>query len=38
VFEKCRFQRGAAEGDVFSSAFPTDPLEYRRAFNAIYAR
>jgi asparagine synthase (glutamine-hydrolysing) len=37
VFEKCRFQRGAVEGDVFSSAFPTDPLEYRRAFNAIYA-
>ena len=37
VFEKCRFQRGAVEGDVFSSAFPTDAMEYRQAFNAIYA-
>lgn len=37
VFEKCRFQRGAVESDVFSSAFPTDAMEYRQAFNAIYA-
>ena len=36
VFEKCRFQRGAVESDVFSSAFPTDAMEYRQAFNAIY--
>ena len=37
VFEKCRFQRGAVESDVFSSAFPADAMEYRQAFNAIYA-
>ncbi len=36
VFEKCRFQHGAAGEEVFAGVFPDDPLEYRRAFNAIY--
>ncbi|MGY8799912.1 MAG: asparagine synthase-related protein [Longimicrobiales bacterium] len=36
VFEKCRFQHGAVGEDTFGSAFPSDPLEYRRAFSALY--
>jgi len=37
VFEKCRFQHGALEGGAFERAFPSDPMEYRRAFSALYS-
>jgi asparagine synthase (glutamine-hydrolysing) len=36
VFEKRRFQRGAAKGDDFTRLFPTREVEYRRAFHALY--
>ena len=38
VFEKCRFQHGAAPEEVAAGVFPEDPAEYRRAFGAIYGR
>lgn len=38
VFEKCRFQHGAASEQVAAGVFPDDPGEYRRAFGAIYGR
>ena len=34
VFEKRRFQRGAASDDAFSTVFPTDPQDYRERFLA----
>ncbi|MDZ7606667.1 MAG: asparagine synthase-related protein [Cyclobacteriaceae bacterium] len=36
VFEKRRFQHGAASMDTFSMQFPKSDIEYRRAFNSIY--
>ena len=36
VFEKRRFQHGAASMDTFSKQFPKNDLEYRKAFNSIY--
>ncbi len=36
VFEKRRFQHGAAKGDDFTRLFPTREAEYRRAFHALY--
>ena len=37
VFEKRRFQQGAADSNSFESIFPATPLEYRTAFLDIYA-
>ena len=37
VFEKRRFQQGAADTNTFDSVFPASPLEYRQAFLEIYA-
>jgi asparagine synthase (glutamine-hydrolysing) len=37
VFQKRRFQHGAADQQAFSAAFPADAGEYRRMFAAIYA-
>ena len=34
VFEKRRFQRGAANDDTFAAVFPSDPREYRQRFLA----
>lgn len=34
VFEKRRFQRGAASEDAFAAVFPSDPQEYRNRFLA----
>src|SRR5262245_4340648 len=36
VFEKRRFQHGAARGDDFTRLFPTRESDYRRAFHALY--
>lgn len=36
VFEKRRFQHGAADEKRFADLFPDDEREYRRAFAAIY--
>lgn len=36
VFEKRRFQHGAASGDQFQQLFPANPMEYRRAFAEIF--
>ncbi|MGC1275124.1 MAG: asparagine synthase-related protein [Planctomycetaceae bacterium] len=36
VFEKRRFQNGAADEGAFAAIFPSDDSEYRRAFAAIY--
>ncbi len=36
VFEKRRFQRGAAAADTFAASFPAQEREYRRAFAALY--
>jgi len=36
VFEKRRFQDGAAAEDVTPSLFPTRELEYRKAFATVY--
>ena len=36
IFEKRRFQNGAAEQAVFESMFPRHEAEYRRAFQEIY--
>lgn len=37
VFEKRRFQQGAAEPGRFEQLFPGDPQAYRQAFAALYA-
>ena len=37
VYEKRRFQRGAADAGTFDSLFPTDERPYREAFAALYA-
>lgn len=36
VFEKRRFQQGAANQDTFAAVFPEHPSAYRRAFAEIY--
>lgn len=36
VFEKRRFQRGAANGTAFETLFPADEQPYRQAFAEIY--
>ncbi|MFQ5641153.1 MAG: asparagine synthase-related protein [bacterium] len=36
VFDKRRFQHGAAARRVFDDRFPQSPNDYRRAFNALY--
>ncbi len=36
IFEKRRFQNGAAGDSQFDQLFPKDELEYRNAFQAIY--
>jgi len=36
VFEKRRFQHGAASMDTFKNTFPKTDIEYRKAFNKIY--
>ena len=36
VFEKRRFQHGAAPKSLLLNHFPKQPSEYRRAFNALY--
>lgn len=36
IFEKRRFQRGAAADDSFHRVFPDSELAYRRAFAALY--
>ncbi len=38
VFEKRRFQRGAAEDSTFKSLFPANELPYRQAFAELYAK
>lgn len=37
IFEKRRFQRGAASDDTFAEIFPTDSFEYRRRFLKMFA-
>jgi asparagine synthase (glutamine-hydrolysing) len=37
VFEKRRFQLGAASETMFKQLFPLDELEYRAYFNSLYA-
>jgi asparagine synthase (glutamine-hydrolysing) len=37
VFEKRRFQQGAADSNTFDSVFPKSSLAYRQAFLGIYA-
>ena len=36
VFEKRRFQHGAARQSVLADRFPESPAEYRRAFSAVF--
>jgi asparagine synthase (glutamine-hydrolysing) len=36
VFEKRRFQNGAAGDGTFAALFPADEREYRKAFATIY--
>ena len=36
VFEKRRFQHGAASMQTFKNTFPKTDIEYRKAFNKIY--
>ena len=36
VFEKRRFQHGAADRKLFGEVFPTQPSVYRKAFHALY--
>ena len=38
IFEKRRFQRGAAEDATFEAIFPKNELPYRQAFAELYAR
>jgi asparagine synthase (glutamine-hydrolysing) len=37
VFQKRRFQHGAARRETFAARFPTDPAVYRQTFAALYA-
>lgn len=37
VFEKRRFQLGAAPDNMFKQLFPLDEMEYRTYFNSLYA-
>jgi asparagine synthase (glutamine-hydrolysing) len=37
VFEKRRFQHGAAERSTFSKRFPVDPAAYRQVFAELFA-
>ncbi len=37
VFEKRRFQRGAADENTFKQMFSDDEMEYRTYFNSLYA-
>jgi asparagine synthase (glutamine-hydrolysing) len=37
VFEKRRFQLGAASETTFKALFPQDEMEYRTYFNSLYA-
>lgn len=37
VFEKCRFQHGAANQDVFKNLFPEDEMTYRKEFDRQFA-
>lgn len=37
VFEKRRFQHGAAAATLFAERFPSDPAPYRAAFSTLYA-
>ncbi len=37
VFEKRRFQRGAADEETFKQMFADDEMEYRTYFNSLYA-
>jgi len=36
VFEKRRFQHGAASGEIFEKQFPAKDLDYRKAFLSLY--
>jgi len=36
VFSKRRFQHGAVSRSVFDRRFPSQPIEYRRAFHALF--
>lgn len=36
IFEKRRFQHGAADSDTFASLFPREEQRYRQAFAALY--
>jgi asparagine synthase (glutamine-hydrolysing) len=36
VFEKCRFQDGAADDELLATRFPDNPGAYRQAFNAVF--
>jgi asparagine synthase (glutamine-hydrolysing) len=38
VFEKRRFQQGAATREVFTEIFPSTPAMYRQAFHSLYER
>jgi len=38
VFEKRRFQKGAAADDSFETLFPKDEVPYRQAFAELYGR
>jgi len=38
IFEKRRFQKGAAADSTFDSLFPKDELPYRQAFAELYAK
>ena len=38
IFEKRRFQRGAAEDATFATLFPASELPYRQAFAELYGR
>lgn len=37
IFEKCRFQHGAARQEVFQELFPADELTYRKEFDRQFA-
>jgi asparagine synthase (glutamine-hydrolysing) len=36
IFNKQRFQRGAADPTTFSKIFPVDEKDYRKAFDELY--
>ncbi len=35
VFEKCRFQQGAATEETFARLFPADEIDYRKTFESL---